>query len=63
MSSIPIKRHVKIRGKANPYDPEYVEYFVQRDKLKRTHNAKHWMYLESQMLEATRLYKQQNSWV
>jgi RNA-directed DNA polymerase len=54
MSSVPIKRHVKIRGSANPYNPEYAEYFVQRDKLKRTHNAEHWMYLESQMFGAER---------
>jgi len=28
----PIKRHVKIRADANPYRPEYVEYFVKREK-------------------------------
>ena len=32
MAKIHIKRHVKIRGDANPYDPEYKDYFVQRDK-------------------------------
>ena len=30
-SSIPIKRHVKIRATANPYDPQYQEYFRKRE--------------------------------
>ena len=30
MSSIPIRRHVKIRGDANPYDPQQADYFVER---------------------------------
>ena len=30
MSSIPIKRHVKIRGSATPYDPAFNEYFKER---------------------------------
>ena len=25
-----IERHIKVRGKANPYEPEHVEYFEQR---------------------------------
>jgi RNA-directed DNA polymerase len=25
-TSIPIKRHVKVQGKANPYDPEWESY-------------------------------------
>mgnify|MGYP001799663318 CR=1 FL=1 len=29
-----IKRHVKIKGKANPYDPEYKKYFAQRKDRK-----------------------------
>ena len=29
--STPIKRHVKIRGDANPYDPAYETYFEQRE--------------------------------
>ena len=29
-SSVPIKRHVKIRSAANPYDPQYDSYFVER---------------------------------
>jgi RNA-directed DNA polymerase len=31
---IGIQRHVKIRGKANPYDPEFLEYFKKRKVLK-----------------------------
>lgn len=30
MASIPIRRHVKIRGEANPYDPQYASYFAER---------------------------------
>jgi RNA-directed DNA polymerase len=26
--STPIKRHVKVKGEANPYDPTYETYFV-----------------------------------
>ena len=29
--STPIKRHVKVRGDANPYDPAYETYFEQRE--------------------------------
>ena len=29
--SIPIKRHVKVKGDANPYDPAYEIYFEQRE--------------------------------
>ena len=31
MSSIPIKYHISIRGKANPYDPTDELYFEQRN--------------------------------
>ena len=30
LAQIPIKRHIKVRGDANPYDPSYVEYFEKR---------------------------------
>jgi RNA-directed DNA polymerase len=30
MDSIPIRRHIKIRGKANPFDPKWYEYFKDR---------------------------------
>jgi RNA-directed DNA polymerase len=29
--STPIKRHVKVKGKANPYDPTYETYFEERE--------------------------------
>ncbi|BBO85962.1 hypothetical protein DSCO28_65280 [Desulfosarcina ovata subsp. sediminis] len=34
--SIGIVRHAKIRGKANPFDPEYDPYFKRR-RFKRTY--------------------------
>jgi RNA-directed DNA polymerase len=34
-ASIPIRRHVKIRTKANPYDPAWAEYFTARKKQMR----------------------------
>jgi RNA-directed DNA polymerase len=33
-ADIPIKRHIKIRAKAIPFDPLYEEYFEQRDTKK-----------------------------
>ncbi|WP_281168029.1 group II intron maturase-specific domain-containing protein [Thioflavicoccus mobilis] len=35
ISSIPIRRHVKIRGDANPYDPQQADYFVERHARQR----------------------------
>lgn len=40
MMSIPIKRHIKIRADANPYDPAYGAYFERRRKRKTARN--HW---------------------
>jgi len=37
-SSTPIKRHIKIRGEATPYDPLYKEYFNQRGKPRQKAN-------------------------
>jgi len=31
-TSVKIKRHVKIRGDANPFDPAFTDYFNKRDK-------------------------------
>lgn len=31
-TKVKIKRHIKIRAEANPYDPEYKDYFKQRNK-------------------------------
>jgi RNA-directed DNA polymerase len=30
MADVPIRRHLKIRGEANPYDPAYRDYFKDR---------------------------------
>ena len=35
MGDVPILRHVKIRGEANPYDPVYREYFKDRSARQR----------------------------
>lgn len=32
-NAVPIKRHIKIRAEAIPYDPKYKEYFAEREKL------------------------------
>lgn len=28
---VPIKRHIKVKAEANPYDPKYRDYFIQRE--------------------------------
>lgn len=33
-AQLPIRRHIKIRAEANPYDPKYTEYFSKRERLK-----------------------------
>ena len=35
MSRIPIRRHVKLRGDATPYDPQQADYFVERGGRER----------------------------
>ena len=39
-SDTPIKRHVKIKGEANPYDPQWELYFEERLTFKMTNNLK-----------------------
>jgi len=34
---VPIQRHVKIKGAANPYDPQWEVYFEERLRVKMTH--------------------------
>jgi RNA-directed DNA polymerase len=29
-SDVPIRRHIKVKGKANPYDPQWEAYFERR---------------------------------
>jgi RNA-directed DNA polymerase len=33
-TQLPIRRHIKIRAEANPYDPQYADYFSKRERLK-----------------------------
>jgi RNA-directed DNA polymerase len=37
---VPIQRHVKIKGAANPYDPQWEVYFEERLRVKMTHDLK-----------------------
>jgi RNA-directed DNA polymerase len=39
-AEVPIKRHIKIKGEANPYDPEWEPYFEHRLDLKMTNDLK-----------------------
>lgn len=39
-TDVPIKRHVKIRGAAHPYDPAFHDYFVKRELNRRTGSGK-----------------------
>jgi RNA-directed DNA polymerase len=36
----PIRRHVKVRGAANPYDPRWEEYFERREGVKMLSNLR-----------------------
>ncbi len=35
IARVPIRRHVKIRAEATPYDPQFTEYFLKRKAIKR----------------------------
>jgi len=37
-ASVPIERHIKIKGDANPYDPQWEIYFEERLGVKMVHN-------------------------
>jgi RNA-directed DNA polymerase len=37
---VPIKRHVKVQGAANPYDPQWEVYFEERLGVKMAHHLK-----------------------
>jgi len=39
-SSVPIRRHTKIKGDANPYDPEWEPYFEARLGLRMAWNLR-----------------------
>src|SRR6266403_888274 len=38
--TVPIERHTKIKGDANPYDPTWEMYFEERLGVKMAHNLK-----------------------
>ena len=38
-SKTPIKRHIKIRSEANPYNPEFNDYFKQRKMTSKTRRS------------------------
>lgn len=38
-SSIKIERHIKVRGAANPYDPQYKKYFAKRKAVRYNRRA------------------------
>lgn len=39
-TTTPIKRHVKVKGDANPYDPKWEEYFERRDGFRMERSLK-----------------------
>jgi len=39
-AKVHIRRHVKIKGEATPYKPEFREYFEQRDRYKKVRRTK-----------------------
>jgi RNA-directed DNA polymerase len=39
-ADMPIKRHIKIKSEANPYDPEWEEYFEERIGLQMSNNLR-----------------------
>lgn len=41
-SKVSIRRHIKIRGEATPYDPQFKEYFGKRDKSKNAPSGSRW---------------------
>jgi RNA-directed DNA polymerase len=38
INQVPIKRHVKIRAEATPYDPRYIMYLENRAQQPQTRN-------------------------
>ena len=46
-TQLPICRHIKIRAEANPYDPQYADYFSKRERLKMKQRIKDQEFLKS----------------
>jgi len=38
--SVTVKRHIKIRAEATPYDPRFTEYFEKRERYSAMSNAR-----------------------
>lgn len=38
-TNTPIRRHIKVVGKANPYDPQWINYFLQRQRKSLHHST------------------------
>jgi len=51
-SSVPIRRYMKMKGEANPYDPHWEPYFEARQGVRMAHHLKGRRYL-------LRLWKEQ----
>jgi len=51
-ATVPIRRHIKIKGDANPYDPQWEPYFETRLGVRMSHDLKGRRYL-------LRLWKEQ----
>ena len=54
MKYLPIKRHVKIKRDASPYDAQYKDYFEKRERLKRKSSSVHWVHQRTQHLVGVR---------
>ncbi|NNJ97839.1 MAG: group II intron reverse transcriptase/maturase, partial [Gammaproteobacteria bacterium] len=51
VADLPIIRHIKVRGKAHPYDPFYAEYFEQRRNRQWLRRKKDSRYLATPAIE------------
>jgi RNA-directed DNA polymerase len=45
-SSVAIKRHIKIRAEATPYDPRFTEYFKKREYRSTRYGSRHRQRIE-----------------
>jgi RNA-directed DNA polymerase len=48
-TQLPIRRHIKIRAEANPYDPQYADYFSKRERLKMKQRIQDREFLKSNL--------------
>lgn len=58
-SELPIRRHVKIKAEATPYDLKYTDYFLKRERLKQSVQILDRKFLMSKLrLSSTKTTKQ-----